>query len=191
MVEPRPSPSPLRRALRRVGPWALLAGAVGLWMMQGPGGHTLSEGTPAPAMLAPWTGPGDLDLGEQRGHVTVLAFWATWCPACRQEGPVLSRVHARIGPHGDRVVGVSVDRAALSAVASTARSLGMTYPIALTDTATAERFGVELLPTVYVIDGNGDVASSFTGTVSERTLVAAVESARARPGSPSRPVSQR
>lgn len=179
MHGPVASPSPWRRRVRRAAPWLLFAGALALWWVQSPDPHRLPTGEPAPALDIPWTGDGTFSLAEQRGHVTVLAFWATWCPACRHEGPTLSRVHRRIASDGDRVVGVSVDQATLPAVASTARRLGMIYPIALTDTATAQRFAVEMLPTIYVIGPRGHIRDSFTGAVSEETLMSAVEAARA------------
>ena len=178
MPSDRPSPSRLRRAIRASWPWLLLAGAFALWAFQGPSGETLQEGVPAPALRVPWSLGGDLDLEAERGHVVVLAFWATWCPACRQEGPVLSRVREQLEPRGDRVVGLSVDHGSVAAIGAAARRLGMTYPIAVVDREVADRFNVELLPTVYVIDPRGRITASFTGAVSEERLLAAVSAAR-------------
>jgi thiol-disulfide isomerase/thioredoxin len=165
--------------LRPHWPWLVLIGAFVLWLTWGGSGSPLPEGQPAPALAIPWSvDEAGFDLSEQRGHVTVLAFWATWCPPCRAEGPVLSRVHRRIERHGDRVVGVSVDQAPLPAIASTARSLGMTYPIALADSRDSERFHVDLLPTIVVVDAQGRVASYLRGTASEDDILEAVEAAR-------------
>ena len=174
-----PSSRPVRRGVRAVWPWLLLLAAVLLWAFTGRGGSGLPDGEAAPALAIPWTeGDGQFALDAHEGQVVVLAFWATWCPACRQEGPVLSRVHRSLEASGDRVVGVSVDDASLEAVAAAARRLGMTYPIALATRADAQRFGVQLLPTIYVIGADGRISTSFTGAVSERTLLDAVEHAR-------------
>lgn len=167
------------RRVRAAWPWLLLAAAALVWAFAGRGGSTLPDGDPAPTLAIPWTeGDGQFALDAHEGQVVVLAFWATWCPACRQEGPTLSRVHRRLEAHGDRVVGVSVDDASLEQVAGAARRLGMTYPIALATRADAQRFGVELLPTIYVIGADGRIRASFTGAVSEQTLLDAVEDAR-------------
>lgn len=169
MTEPRRK-SPLRAAW----PWLLLAGAVALWTFVGRGGSLVDAGEAAPPLEVPWTGSdAPFSLAEARGEPVVLAFWATWCPACRQEGPVLSQVAER----GHRVVGVSVDEAPLASVAEAARGYGMTYPIALGTRADAERFGVTHLPTVYVVGSDGRVAASFTGPVGEGRLLDAIESA--------------
>lgn len=162
----------------RSWPFLLLGGAILLWLLTPSSGGGLPDGTLAPALELPVEPGGTLDLSGGRGHVTVLAFWATWCPACRQEGPALSRVHARIAPRGDRVVGVSLDDAPLGSVASAARRLGLTYPIALATRADAARWRVDLLPTVYVLATDGTISSSFTGVASERQILDAVERAR-------------
>lgn len=173
-------PGPIRRGLRAAWPWLLLAGAIALWVFAGrDGGELVPQGEAAPSLEVPWTGPeGRFSLEAQRGHVTVLAFWATWCPACRQEGPTLSRVQERIAAEGDTVVGLSVDRGPLEAVARAARGYGMTYPIAKATGQDTDRFGVELLPTIYVVGPDGRVAESFTGAVGEARLMEAIAAAR-------------
>jgi thiol-disulfide isomerase/thioredoxin len=168
------------RRLRSTWPYALFALAAGLWLFWGQGNHSGPvEGEPAPELVVPWTsGEAPFDLAAQRGKVVVLAFWATWCPACRQEGPILSQVQQRIASHGDTVVGVSVDRHPLPAIEGAARRFGMTYPIALATQADSARFRIELLPTVIVVGPDGRVHETFAGTVSEERLIEAVEDAR-------------
>jgi cytochrome c biogenesis protein CcmG/thiol:disulfide interchange protein DsbE len=177
---PTKAPRSLGRRLLAQWPYALFAAAVALWMVWGQGGGSgPPEGEPAPALQVPWTaGEAPFDLSAQRGHVVVLAFWATWCPACRAEGPILSRVERRLAGSGDQVVGVSIDNHPLPAVANAARGYGMTYPIALASRADAARFGVELLPTLVVVAPDGRVSASFAGTVSEDRLMEAVAQAR-------------
>lgn len=180
------SPLAPRRGLRslfrtRAWPWLLLAASMGLWLTWDGGGRSGPEaGELAPALRAPWTeGEEPFDLASRRGHVTVVAFWATWCPACRSEGPALARLHERIAPEGDAVIGVSLDEAPLEAIASAARRFGMTYPIAKSTAGDSARFRIELLPTVVVVGPDGRVARSFVGAVGESLLFEAVEAARA------------
>ncbi len=165
--------------LRRIWPWGLFAAAIALWFFWAGPRSGLPAGDQAPELRVPWTaGDAPFDLGAERGHVTVLAFWATWCPACRAEGPALSRVAQHVEETGDRVVGVSVDDGTLDDVARAARSLGMTYPIALADRADVDRFAVELLPTVIIVGPDGHIVRSFAGAVGEQRLIEAVEEAR-------------
>lgn len=171
-------PPPLSARLRAAWPWFLLAGALTLWVFVGHGGEHLPQGDLAPELRIP-SSDGELDLSAEQGRVVVLAFWATWCGACRAEGPVLSRVHERLAAEGDTVVGVSVDTMPLERVVASARGFGMTYPIALGTRADAERFSVSLLPTIYVIGPDGRIVESFTGGASESTILEAVARTRA------------
>ncbi len=45
-----------------------------------------------------------------RGKLVLMNFWATWCPACREELPALDRLQQAMGREGLQVVAVSVDR---------------------------------------------------------------------------------
>lgn len=184
-----PYHSPTRRGLRAAWPWLLLAGALSLWVVESVhhGGHAVPEGEPAPELSLAST-DGTFSLEAQRGQVVVMAFWATWCEACRAEGPVLARVQQQLASSGDRVVGVSVDEMPLEDIQRAANRLGMRYTIAKAAPDTVQSYGVELLPTIYVIGPDGRIATSFTGTVGESTLLEAVREAR---GSESTAVSQR
>lgn len=57
----------------------------------------------------------DLVQGERlrslSGQVTVLAFFALWCPGCINELPMLNALHRDFAGRGLRVVTVSIDRA--------------------------------------------------------------------------------
>jgi thiol-disulfide isomerase/thioredoxin len=50
-----------------------------------------------------------VSLAGQRGKVVLLNIWATWCPPCREEMPLLQELHEENAAAGLMVVGVSVD----------------------------------------------------------------------------------
>jgi thiol-disulfide isomerase/thioredoxin len=64
---------------------------------------------PVPAVPIPRLGGGTLDLVSFRGKVLLVNFWATWCPACRTELPILDRLAAS-GRTDLAVVAVATDR---------------------------------------------------------------------------------
>ena len=43
-------------------------------------------------------------ISSVRGRLTVVNFWATWCPPCVEEMPELSRVHAEMSSSGVKVI---------------------------------------------------------------------------------------
>ena len=48
-------------------------------------------------------------LGELRGQVVLLNFWATWCIPCREEIPVLNAMQHELEGKGLKVVGASLE----------------------------------------------------------------------------------
>ncbi|XIA65328.1 TlpA family protein disulfide reductase [Bradyrhizobium sp. TZ2] len=71
---------------------------------------TLVRGArPVPVAPIPRLGGGALDLKSFRGKVVLVNFWATWCPACRTELPILDQLagnrHANLA-----VVAITTDR---------------------------------------------------------------------------------
>ena len=106
-----------------------------------------------------------LSLADFRGKVVLLNFWATWCGPCVKEMPSLDRLQAALGSDRFTVVAISVDRQGLEVVkpflARTAVQKLTTYldPKG----ASMRAFGVQGLPTSFVIDRSGREAGRLEG----------------------------
>ncbi|HEY0866752.1 MAG TPA: TlpA disulfide reductase family protein [Fimbriimonas sp.] len=108
-------------------------------------------------------------LSDARGKVTVLNYWATWCPPCVEETPELVRA---ANEFGDRVrfVGISIDYGQPEAVRRFVEKYKIPYPILMPkegDPTTARLTGV---PETYVLDQQGKLVGSFIGAVSRKEL---------------------
>ena len=98
-----------------------------------------------------------LDLSKYRGKVVYLDFWASWCGPCAQALPALDKLRQEFGADDFQVVAVNVDREPKLAQAFLKkRPVG--YPSAIDPKgALPARFGVESMPTSFLIDRNGVV----------------------------------
>lgn len=94
------------------------------------------------------------------GQVTLVNFWASWCPPCRAEHPVLKQMAA----DGIRVVGVNFKDTAEDASSYLARDGNPFLALAFDPQGrTAIDWGVTAPPETFIIDGDGTVLFRFTG----------------------------
>jgi thiol-disulfide isomerase/thioredoxin len=64
------------------------------------------EGQAAPALeTAQWLGERPLAVAEMKGQPVLLFFWAHWCPDCKGEAPVLSKLASEYGRQGLVIAG--------------------------------------------------------------------------------------
>lgn len=121
-------------------------------------------------------------IGNLRGRVVLLDFWATWCAPCRVVIPKLDDMQSRYGAQGLSVLGVSTEDT--QDVALFARRTAMHYGVASDRHGqTSRTYGVVSLPTLVVIDKRGvirDVSVGYDPTADVR-LDAMVRSLLAEP----------
>lgn len=97
----------------------------------------------------------NLRLEEYRGQVVLLNFWASWCGPCRQEMPILDRIHQRYEDTGFAVLGVNVEGEAAPAQKIVDKT-NVTFPVLIDDAqAISELYKLEAMPSTVVIDRNG------------------------------------
>ncbi|HLT48645.1 MAG TPA: redoxin domain-containing protein [Rubricoccaceae bacterium] len=160
-VAPAPAPRPTARS-------APEAPAVPAPVTDGP-----LDPAPAPDFTLPGPG-GDFALAEQRGHVVVLNFWATWNELSLEGMDALAGLHETLAGEGLVVVGIAEDDDALAALEAWAAENALPpYPVvADTAGAVARLYGdVELLPTTVVVDREGRLRARHTGILSEDELL--------------------
>lgn len=169
------TPERTRRTWLGVAALAALAGAGTAWWRMRPG--PMADD----AVQALWSQGfdtpqgGALRLADLRGQRLVLNFWATWCPPCVEELPMLDAFHRAQQARGWRVVGLAVD--SLAPVQRFLQARPLSFPVGLAGTQ-----GVELsralgnvsggLPFSVVFDTSGAVVQRKLGKLTPDDLKA-------------------
>lgn len=108
-----------------------------------------------------------LRLSDLRGRPVAINFWATWCPACREELPALEAAYEQFGARGVAVLGVDL-REDASTVTAFAGQFGLSFPLLLdADGAVANDYRVLGIPTTVFVDAAGVVRARHVGPLTE------------------------
>lgn len=122
---------------------------------------------PAPDFtLKSLEGP-NISLADYKGvKPVILDFWATWCPNCRRDMPVLSDLYEKYNGEVE-VIAVNIQESE-SLVSNFVDSLGLKFKVVLdTDGAIARKYGITYTSTKVFIDVNGVVQDTFPADVTD------------------------
>ncbi len=102
-----------------------------------------------------------VDLGELRGRVVLLDFWAEWCGPCREALPWLGELQERFGDRGLTVLSVKTDGDDLGRAAKALRATR--FPLVLDEHGVAGRYQVTVIPHMVLVDRDGIVRGVYRG----------------------------
>ena len=189
MISPPPPSSPdnpanpthpLRRRALTVGVAvaAAAAGIAGSWWMSNntPSGGQTKAANDLPEL---WGQMFDTPKGEKlamqslRGKPLLINFWATWCPPCVDELPLLERFYSENKAKGVQIVGLAADKP--EAVSKFLLKMPLTFPIALVGMpgiGLSKSWGnlVGGLPFSVMLAADGHVMQRKMGKLSESDL---------------------
>ncbi len=166
---------PRRRWLYGAAAAVVAAGGAGWAALAWRQGQTSAAAVPAGLWQQSFPTPegGVLDLQALRGQPLVLNFWATWCPPCVAELPLLSSFSRENAANGWQVLGIAVDQAA--AVRAFLGRVPVAFPVAL-----APQGGIALsrslgnlaggLPFTVVFGADGQVRHRKMGQITPQNL---------------------
>ena len=122
-----------------------------------------SNPQPAPPFLLQDLDGNVVSTAQWQGKVVILNFWATWCPPCREEIPILIEL-AKKYKDSLLIVGVSVDDGSPDEVREFAKAFHMNYPVVMwSHELVSEYGGVPALPTTFLINKDARIVQKHEG----------------------------
>lgn len=105
-----------------------------------------------------------VSLADFRGHFLLVNLWATWCGPCVREMPSLQQLQVRLGDRLE-VLAISEDRGGAQAVDPflTQHRLDRLAVYLDPKTAALQAFGLQGLPTSFLIDPKGRILGQLEG----------------------------
>lgn len=157
-----------RQALRRPLGLGLSSGLL-FWLLATLGLNIYQESTRLPQMTLRNAAGESVQLADYQGKPLVINLWATWCPPCRREMPVLQKAQAE----RDDVVFLFVNQAeSQQTVAGFIANQGLHLRNVLFDGSgkLAQSMGSMALPTTIFYTADGRLRRSHLGELSTASL---------------------
>ena len=129
----------------------------------------LPVGSQAPDFSAQTVDGGNVSLGDRGNYkATMLVFFASWCPHCNREAPLISDIQKN---HDDlRVIMAGIDgQDNNQKVQDFVNKYDINGP-AFYDPSVGSTYHASSYPTIYVIDGSGKIAAANSGEVPKDVL---------------------
>ncbi len=138
----------------------------------------LQVGKPVPEMSGEDLNGKALKLSNFRGKVTILTFWATWCPPCMALVPheialaesLKDRPFELVGVNGDKLDDAVRDKIADNKITWRSFKNEQAGQAPLSDI-----WGIDGWPTILVIDSEGIIRHIWTGSPDEKELDESIE----------------
>lgn len=134
-------------------------------------------GKPAPDFTLKGLDGKPVSLGQLRGNVIILDFWATWCGACTASLPGLNSIHKELKDKGLQTFAVDLEETK-DLVQPVAARVCPDIPVLLDeDSSVGKSYGVSGIPHTVVIGKDGKVRKVIIGGGNESRIRAAAEAA--------------
>ncbi|WP_262481696.1 peroxiredoxin [Bacillus sp. CH30_1T] len=106
---------------------------------------------------------GSVTLSELKGKKVVLNFWATWCPPCKEEMPIMQEFYTKNGKDVE-ILAINIDPQ--YNVKEYQKAIGLTFPILLDkDDKINTAYDILTVPTTYIINEQGIITHKQIGAI--------------------------
>lgn len=118
----------------------------------------------------------DKDFTEFRGRVVVLDMFATWCQPCIQEIPHLAQINEKYNSSDVVILSIASPGDDVTTVRQFKKNYDMTWIVAMDTVGVFDKYNVMYIPTLVILDQNGDVHYENEGLTTAETLSSKIDS---------------
>lgn len=113
----------------------------------------------------------------RQNQLTLINFWATWCPPCRVEIPELTRFYRDYRAKGVEILAVNIwDNSSREALRTFAAAAEMIFPVLVDqEEKIANAYRIMAVPTTFFLDRQGRIKEIYTGAMTYRQIQTLVE----------------
>ena len=116
-----------------------------------------------------------ISLEDLKGKPVVINFWASWCPPCREEAPLLERTWRAYKDRGVIFIGIDLQDKLEHALAYI-REFNVTYPNGPDPTGEISiNYGVSGLPVTFFVSKTGMIVRRWVGAIGRDVLITTIE----------------
>ncbi|TCN25957.1 redoxin domain-containing protein [Mesobacillus foraminis] len=109
-----------------------------------------------------------IQLSQYKGKKVLINFWATWCPPCKAEMPVMQDLYER---NMDKIEFLAINIDPENNVKSYVKKMELTFPILLDKSGTInEQYGIISIPTTFLVDENGNIIKKQIGAMNAEQM---------------------
>ncbi|WP_091660352.1 thiol-disulfide oxidoreductase ResA [Alteribacillus iranensis] len=127
----------------------------------------VQEGETAPNFILENMSGEKVELEDYRGQGVFLNFWGTYCPPCEKEMPYMENLYSEYKEQGVEILAVNVGESGLVVDRFVDRH-DLSFPILMdANKNVLDRYGINPLPSTFLIDENGEVVKVITGGMTE------------------------
>lgn len=106
----------------------------------------------------------EFSLQFNNSNATIITFWASWCPPCRKELPILDEI-SNENTHV-RIIGVNIDGDIRDAE-KFIDQYNISFISVIDEDFITIKYGVSKIPETFFIDQNGQIISRVSGNLTK------------------------
>jgi len=132
------------------------------------GSNTAASAQQAPAFSLA-SDNGEISLDQYRNKIVYVDFWASWCKPCRESFPFMNEMQKKYANKGLQIIAINLDdqRSAANAFLS---KYPAQFKVAYDPQGTTPTsYGVEVMPTSYLLDRRGNIIFTHKGFKQNQT----------------------